>query len=127
MSGTPGAVSAMTLFVQDLAASKDFYGRAFGLPIVFEDADSVVYRFGDAFVNLLHVSATPELIEPALAAPAGAGASAVFTITVDDVDATCAALIANGVTILNGPVDRPWGPRTVSVADPSGHIWEFAT
>ncbi|MGH3402377.1 MAG: hypothetical protein ACRDRJ_07680 [Streptosporangiaceae bacterium] len=25
-----------------------------------------------------------------------------------------------------GPADRPWGMRTVTFADPGGHIWEIA-
>jgi uncharacterized glyoxalase superfamily protein PhnB len=50
----------------------------------------------------------------------------VFTLQVDDVDAKCAELAARGVTLLNGPMDRPWGIRTASFADPAGHIWEIA-
>ena len=50
----------------------------------------------------------------------------VFTLTVDDVDAMCAELAARGVTLLNGPMDRPWGIRTASFFDPGGHIWEIA-
>jgi lactoylglutathione lyase len=45
---------------------------------------------------------------------------------VDDVDAVCADLIARGVELLNGPMDRPWGIRTASFMDPGGHIWEIA-
>jgi lactoylglutathione lyase len=55
-----------------------------------------------------------------------AGSRAVFTIPVDDVDALCAELTARGVTLLNGPMDRPWGVRTASFCDPAGHIWEIA-
>ncbi len=32
----------------------------------------------------------------------------------------------HGVKLLNGPVDRPWGPRTATFADPAGNIWEIA-
>jgi uncharacterized glyoxalase superfamily protein PhnB len=49
-----------------------------------------------------------------------------LTLTVEDVDATCAELASRGVELLNGPIDRPWGIRTASFADPSGHIWEIA-
>ena len=31
-----------------------------------------------------------------------------------------------GVDFLNGPIDRLWGRRTASFADPSGHVWEIA-
>ena len=33
---------------------------------------------------------------------------------------------AHGVDLLNGPMNRPWGVRTASFADPGGHIWEIA-
>jgi len=35
--------------------------------------------------------------------------------------------LGEGVGLLNGPVDRPWGMRTASFTDPGGHIWELAT
>jgi len=39
----------------------------------------------------------------------------------------CATLKERGVELLNGPMDRPWGPRTASFRDPSGQIWEIAS
>ncbi len=60
-----------------------------------------------------------------VAAP-DAGSRMQFTIGVEDVDAMCAQLAERGVTLLNGPMDRPWGVRTASFRDPGGHIWEIA-
>ncbi len=117
---------AITAFVEDLAAAKTFYQNVFELPIEFEDPVSAVFKFGDTLINLLHVSAAPELLAPAQVAPQQAGVRQVFTIQVDDVDAICARLTARGVTLINGPMDRPWGIRTASFADPGGHIWEIA-
>jgi catechol 2,3-dioxygenase-like lactoylglutathione lyase family enzyme len=126
MSTWPGGVSAITLFVEDLDASKEFYDRAFGLPIYFEDPNSAVYNFGNTLINLLEVGEAPSLIAPAKVAAAGVGSRVQFTIDVDDVDATAAELEKGGVKLLNGPMDRPWGIRTASFQDPAGHIWEFA-
>jgi uncharacterized glyoxalase superfamily protein PhnB len=56
----------------------------------------------------------------------GIAAITLFTIEVEDVDGLCAELIARGVRLLNGPMDRPWGVRTASFQDPAGHIWEIA-
>ena len=122
----PSGISAITLFVEDLAITKDFYVEVFGLPIVFEDADSVVFRFGTTLVNLLRTTAASELIEPAAVAPRDAGSRLQLTIEVEDVDATCAELARRGVELLNGPMDRPWGVRTACFADPAGHVWEIA-
>jgi lactoylglutathione lyase len=47
-------------------------------------------------------------------------------VMVDDVDAWADRLAARGVEVLSGPADRPWGHRTVHVADPDGFVVEFA-
>ena len=121
-----GGISAITLFVEDLAAAKAFYRDVFGLPVVFEDENSAVFTFGNTLINLLKTDAAPELIAPAAVASPAAGARAQFTITVDDVDALCSELKQRGVELLNGPMDRPWGIRTAAFRDPGGHIWEIA-
>ena len=126
MSSWPRGIYAITLFVEDLEATKQFYQEIFGLPVVFEDDDSAVFKFGNTLVNLLKTTAAGELIEPAAVASREAGSRFVFTIDVDDVDAMCAELTARGVELLNGPMDRPWGIRTASFRDPGGHIWEIA-
>jgi catechol 2,3-dioxygenase-like lactoylglutathione lyase family enzyme len=123
----PPAIAAITMFVEDLDAAKEFYQRAFGLPVAFQDDSSAVFEFGGTLVNLLRASAAPELIEPAAVAPPDAGARSVLTLRVADVDRTCAELSARGVQLLNGPMDRPWGIRTASFCDPAGHVWEIAT
>jgi catechol 2,3-dioxygenase-like lactoylglutathione lyase family enzyme len=119
-------IDAITLFVEDLAATKAFYVEVFALPIHYEDDNSAVFEFGDTLINLLDIAEAPGLIEPAVVAPRAAGSRIQFTIGVDDVDATCEMLKARGVELLNGPMDRPWGIRTASFRDPGGHIWEIA-
>jgi catechol 2,3-dioxygenase-like lactoylglutathione lyase family enzyme len=122
----PGGIAAITLFVEDLAEAKRFYGEVFGLPVVFEDENSAVFSFGETLVNLLKVTEAPGLIEPAIVASSEAGARFQFTLGVQDVDAMCEELRRRGVELLNGPMDRPWGIRTASFRDPGGHIWEIA-
>jgi lactoylglutathione lyase len=120
------SVGAITIFTEDLARSRDFYVQAFGKSSIFEDESSAVFKFGDTVINVLAVSAAPELVEPGTVAPPGAGVRAVMTVEVDDVDSVCAELAERGVTLLNGPVNRPWGLRTASFTDPGGHVWEIA-
>jgi catechol 2,3-dioxygenase-like lactoylglutathione lyase family enzyme len=127
MTEWPGGIDAITLFVDDLDAVKRFYERVFGLPIVYEDENSAVFKFGETLVNLLRSTEAPGLIAPAALAPAEAGARFQFTLGVEDVDAMCVELKSRGVELLNGPMDRPWGIRTASFRDPAGHIWEIAT
>ena len=122
----PGAIAAVTLFVEDLEAAKRFYREVFELPVTFEDDSSTVFRFGETLVNLLKTSEAPGLVEPATVATRDAGVRFQFTLGVDDVDAMCEELKERGVDLLNGPMDRPWGIRTASFRDPGGHIWEIA-
>ena len=121
-----GDIFAITLFVDDLEESKDFYQTVFNLPIYFEDHDSAVFKFKNLLVNLLKISEADALIRPAKVGEAGAGNRFVLTLPVENVDIVCERLTGLGVALLNGPVDRPWGTRTASFKDPSGHIWEIA-
>jgi catechol 2,3-dioxygenase-like lactoylglutathione lyase family enzyme len=126
MGTWPGGIAAITLFVEELEGAKQFYSEVFGLPVIFEDDDSAVFKFENTLINLLKTTAAVELVEPAPVASRDVGARAQFTIEVDDVDALCAELAGRGVELLNGPMDRPWGIRTASFQDPGGHIWEIA-
>lgn len=118
---------AVTIFAEDLDAMVEFYDRVFELPQVFAGETSAVYKFGGTMINIIKIEGAPELIEPAAVAGADSGARNLFTVTVDDVDALYAQLVAKGVSFLNGPMDRPWGPRTAAFADPAGHMWEIAS
>ena len=125
-NGLPNEVEVITLFVDEIASSRAFYAKVFAPEIVWEDAVSSVLRFGGLLINLLEASRAPPLVEPLRVAESSAGARALLTIRVVDVDQVCSALREIGVDLLNGPIDRPWGRRTASFADPSGHVWEIA-
>jgi catechol 2,3-dioxygenase-like lactoylglutathione lyase family enzyme len=128
-TGTSWATNlfAVTIFSEDLAAMREFYERVFELPCVFGGDTSAVYKFGDTMINIIDIGGAPELIAPAPVAGPGTGARSMFTVQVDDVDALYEKLVAKGVEFLNGPMDRPWGPRTAAFADPAGHMWEIAS
>jgi lactoylglutathione lyase len=119
-------LGAITLFVDDPARSKAFYERTFDVSVLFEDETSVAYQYGQVVVNLVSRSTADELVEPAPIAPAGTPSTNMLTVWVSDCDAVCATLRERGVTLLNGPIDRPWGVRTAAFADPDGHVWEVA-
>jgi catechol 2,3-dioxygenase-like lactoylglutathione lyase family enzyme len=126
MGSLANGIYAITLFEEDLAAAKQFYHEVFGLPVAFEDGNSCVFKIGAALINLLKLSEADELVEPAIVADREVGSRVVFTLMVEDVDATCELLHERGVKLINGPMDRPWGIRTASFMDPGGHIWEIA-
>ena len=120
------AIEVITLFAEDFPATKAFYRTVFGLPLVFEDANSAVFKFDNLLLNVLVVSEAPKLVAPEPISAPGTGVRYMPTIRVDDVDETCAELMRHGVALLNGPIDRPWGRRTATFRDPAGTIWEIA-
>ena len=117
---------ATTLFVSNLAESKSFYTKTFNKTPIFEDANSVVFKFGETLINLLDEVEAPSLINPAAVATKESGSRFQCTVQVSDVDFQAERLSSLGITLINGPIDRPWGVRTLLFADPDGHLWEFA-
>lgn len=126
MSASLQSIGAITLFVEDTQRSKRFYEEVFGRPVIYEDDNSAVFKFENTIVNLLAVSEAPALLDPAAVAGREAGSRFLLSIWVDDTDAVCEQLAERGVALLNGPMNREWGKRTASFADPDGHIWEVA-
>jgi catechol 2,3-dioxygenase-like lactoylglutathione lyase family enzyme len=119
-------LDVITLFAEDLPATKAFYTGVFGLKVIWEDADSAVVQLENLMINLLEVSNATTLVEPVPVAEQQAGTRLLLTIEVEDTDAACAELARHGVKLLNGPTDRPWGRRTAAFADPAGNVWEVA-
>lgn len=119
------SIGAITLFVEDPQRSREFYARVFELGAVFEDENSVAFEFDNLFLNLLkRGAAVNELLGPV---PAGEPeASFELTIWVKDADAVCADLTERGVSIISGPLDRPWGMRSAAFLDPDGYVWEVS-
>jgi lactoylglutathione lyase len=126
MTNWPGPISAITVFAEDLPATKTFYQEVFGLPVFYEDGASAVFKFGDTMINLLNAAEAPSLIAPAMPGGADSGPRVQLTLDVDDVDATAAEIEKRGGTLLNGPLDRAWGIRTAAFRDPAGTVWEIA-
>jgi catechol 2,3-dioxygenase-like lactoylglutathione lyase family enzyme len=120
------AIEVITLFVDDIDEARSFYQAVFTPEIVYEDEVSTVLKFAGTMVNLLKSTEAPGLVAPSTVAQSSSGVRILLTIKVDDTDAACTALRRRNVTLLNGPVDRPWGRRTAAFSDPSGHIWEIA-
>ena len=119
-------LEVITIFVEDLAATRAFYENVFGLEVVYADEASAVVRLENFMINILRAERATTLIEPRAVAGAEAGARLLLTIAVEDANAVHEELKQHGVTILNGPTDRPWGRRTVAFADPAGNVWEAA-
>jgi lactoylglutathione lyase len=110
------------VYVSDLAASVAFYRDVAGLEHRFTDAGYAEFATGATRFALYEQRRAKWLIGHTVVA----GAGAEIVLLVRDVDAVAARLRERGVVLLAGPADRPWGHRTVHVADPDGFVVEFA-
>ena len=106
----------ISLQVRDLAASREFYEQSLGLirsqagpphAVVFETTPI-------AFALRDFVPGTD------LASIAQPGIGAAIWLHATDVQAIHDALVADGHTIVSGPIDGPFG-RTFTFADPDGY------
>jgi len=110
-------------YVLNLEKSVAFYRDVLGVPLKligdgYAEFDTENVRFG-----LYQRSRLPQLIGRE---PAGGGSDGEVVFLVKDVDAWAERLRGAGIEVLSGPTDRPWGHRTLHMADPDGLIVELA-
>jgi lactoylglutathione lyase len=110
------------VYVSDLAASVAFYRDVAGLEHRFTDAGYAEFATGATRFALYERRRATWLIGRAVTP----GACAQVVLLVPDVDAVAAGLRERGIPLLAEPADRPWGHRTLHVADPDGFVVEFA-
>jgi lactoylglutathione lyase len=117
------SVGYVILYVSDVEASVAFYRDALGLPFKLRDAGYAEFVTGETKFGLLERTRASDMIhrEPTEGGPAGE-----VLFLVDDVDAEAERLRGLGVEFLSGPVDRPWGHRTLHLLDPDGFVVELA-
>lgn len=115
------------LVYADLAAAHRHLVDVFGLvpgPLHRDDDGTVVHaevRTADGIVMLHRVA--PEW---RLASPATVGAATgMLVVTVQDVDAHHAAVVARGGTVTYPPTDQPYGVREYGALGPEGEPWSF--
>jgi len=115
-------IGYVILYVSDLDASIAFYRDVLGLPYRFTDAGYA--EFGTEGTRFaLYERRRAEWLIGRMVTP---GPAAEIVLLVDDVAAHASRLAALGTTILSGPADRPWGHRTIHIADPDGFVVELA-
>jgi lactoylglutathione lyase len=123
------AVNAITLFVEDIQRSKEFYERVFAVDVIEEeDEGTIILKFDNLFMRLLVRSeAEKELLGKVPLADPDSGAGFELATFVDNSEAAHAELIEHRVPIAFGPVDRAWGVRHVGFRDPDGHLWVLSS
>ena len=125
MPSSPVRLGYAILFVSELERSIRFYRDVLGLPFRFSNESYAEFATEGAKFSLFARSHLPELIgreAPPGEAPWPQGEISFF---VDDVDREHERLATAGVPVLARPTDRPWGERTLHVADPDGYVVEL--
>jgi lactoylglutathione lyase len=117
-------VGYVILFVADLERSVAFYRDVIGVPFRLQGDGYVEFATDGTRFGLYERNRLDELTGQDATDPGRPGGEVVFLV--EDVDAEAERLGAAGATILKGPVDRPWGHRTLHVEDPDGFVVELA-
>jgi len=122
------SVNVITLFVEDQLRSKEFYEQVFDVGGVDEGHGTVIFQFDNLFLRLLRrEEAESEMLGQVPVGDAHAGVTVQPAFRVEDTDTLCAELAERGISIVYGPVDRPWGVRSAAFVDPDGHVWQFSS
>ena len=126
----PRGILETVLYVDDLAAARDFYGSVLEFELFSEEPGRhVFYRCGDQMLLLFDPAAT--VVPPAANAlpvpPHGArGRGHVcFRADAGEIDRWRAKLGEAGVAI-EADFEWPQGGRSIYFSDPSGNCLEFA-
>jgi catechol 2,3-dioxygenase-like lactoylglutathione lyase family enzyme len=121
-------ISIITLGVDDILRSKDFYERGLGIkPLEFSNQYITFYRMGSVWLALYSREA---LAKDAAVASEGSGFHG-FTIahnvrTKDEVDIMIDEARSAGANIIKEPQIAEWGGYSGYFSDPDGYLWEVA-
>ena len=119
------------VYVADVAASLDFFERAFGLKRRFM-VDTGEYGELDTVVTVLsfasHATARGNLGQDYVAADTSALPLGIeIGLVTDDVPAACARAVSAGAVLLKAPATKPWGQVVAYVRCPDGTLVELCT
>ena len=111
------SLEGLTLHVDDVERSRDFYLRIPGAVLVdHRPGDFALLQIGGARLGLL----TTRYLRGG-----GPGFHMEISTSSDAVDALYEQVRAAGIEPDGPPADRSWGERTFHVTDPDGNLIEF--
>ena len=108
------------LLCRDLPEMKRFYHEVMGFPVYRDWGDWYEMRAGSTLLTL-RLRGRPYDGEGA----AGASVQLAFRVAPDEVDSCYAELVAHGVEIIEAPMDKTFGHKTLFFKDPEGNILEI--
>jgi uncharacterized glyoxalase superfamily protein PhnB len=117
----------ITLGVEDLQRSIDFYEKGFGFPRMDSPPEVAFFTLNGTWLGLF---SGESLAQDASVSPKGEGfnnfALAHNLKSEEEVDKTFEQAIGAGATPTKQPQKTPWGGYSGYFADPDGHLWEIA-
>ena len=119
-------VSLITLGVTDLERSKAFY-EAIGFVAEDGPPSAIFFKCDGYYFGLFPLVelAKEQGRDPATTGKGAASISQNYN-SPEEVNAAHARAIAAGATNLTDPTETFWGGYSGYVADPDGHVWEYA-
>ena len=119
------------VYVADVAASLDFFERAFGLKRRFmvETGDYGELETGATTLSFAqHATARGNLGRDYVVAETSAQPLGLeIGLVTDDVPAACERAVQAGATLLKAPASKPWGQVVAYVRCPDGTLVELCT
>lgn len=107
---SPTDMVGLTLHVEDVERSREFYERIPGAELAaHRPGQFALFAIGGGLLGLLQLSRAGFHIE----------------IDVADLDAVHRQLVEAGLRPASAPRRRPWGERTFNLVDPDGNVLEF--
>jgi len=123
---TPQRVTLITLGVDDLERSAQFYADL-GWQVTRRQKDVVFYQINGLALGLFgRGPLATDQGRPGAKLGTGAITLAQNFSTAQEVDTAYALALSVGATALKAPEDVFWGGYSGYYADPDGHVWEVA-
>ncbi len=120
-------ISMITLGVDDLDRSIEFYKKGLGFPKMESPPEVVFFTLNGTWLGLYGREA---LAKDAMLSSEGSGFNS-FALAHNlgseaEVDALFAHVVSVGATAVKGPEKVFWGGYSGYIKDPDGHLWEIA-
>jgi lactoylglutathione lyase len=111
-----GPISAIRVFVRDLARARDFYGQTLGLDLNGESPEALLFDGGGCTLIVERCApGDPEAHDLV-------GRFTAVSFEAPDIDAAHAALSEKGVAFEGPPAAQAWGGRLAHFRDPDGNV-----
>lgn len=127
-SNTYPNITAITLGVRDVEASRAFYVEGLGFPLLWSSEGQIAFvQAGPGLMlSLWNITSMPDeygdVGHGPQAPPLSLGHN---TTSAREVRRLFENAVAAGATVIGEPTQRPWGGTSACVADPDGFRWDF--